>query len=56
MRGAAFGSENPGAEGPGWIVAEVLGVATFEVGDPVALGVLMERDDFAQGHLCVRQQ
>ena len=50
MGGASFGSENPGAESPRWIVAKVLGVATFEVGDPMALGVLMEGNDFAQRH------
>ena len=51
MRIAAFGSEYPGADGPGRIVTEVLGVAAFEVGDPVSLIVLMEGDDFAGGHL-----
>ena len=50
MGSSAFGSENPGAEGKGRIVAEVLGVAAFEVGDPVALSILMEGDDFAGGH------
>jgi hypothetical protein len=29
-------------------VADVLGVATLEVGDPVAVFVLMEGDDFAR--------
>jgi len=51
VRGAAFGSEDPGTEGPGWIMADVLGVATFEVSDPVRLVVLMKGDDFAEdGH------
>lgn len=51
VRGAAFGSEDPGTEGPGWIVADVLGVAAVEVSNPVGLVVLMEGDDFAEdGH------
>jgi hypothetical protein len=33
-------------------VAEMLGVAAFEVGDPVALGVLMESNDFSGEHFC----
>ena len=33
--GAALGSEDPRAESPGWIVADVLGVAAFEIGDPI---------------------
>jgi hypothetical protein len=46
----AFGGEDPGAEGPGWVVADVLGVAALEVGDPVGVFVLVEGDDFALGH------
>jgi hypothetical protein len=48
--GAAFGSEDPWAEGPGWAVADVLRVAAFEVGHPVAIGVLVKGDDLAVGH------
>ena len=50
MGGTAFGSEDPGADGPGRIMTDMLGVAAFEVGDPVAFGVLMESDDFARCH------
>lgn len=46
----AFGGEDPGAESPGWVVADVLGVAALEVGDPVGLVVLVKGDDFAFGH------
>jgi hypothetical protein len=45
--GTAFGGGDPLAGGPGWIVAEMLGVAAVEIGDPVIFGVLMEGDDFA---------
>jgi hypothetical protein len=31
-------------------VADVLGVAAFEIGDPVEVGVLVEGDDFAERH------
>jgi hypothetical protein len=49
--GAACWRGDPGAEGPGWVVADVLGVAAFEVGDPMAFGILVKRDDFARwGH------
>jgi hypothetical protein len=47
---AAFGSQDPGAKSPRRIVAEMLGVTTFEIGDPVALSVLVKSDDFAGGH------
>lgn len=50
MRGAAFRGEDPGAEGPRWVVANVLGMAALEVGDPVGVFVLVEGDDFAFGH------
>jgi hypothetical protein len=51
VRGAAVGSENPGAEGPGWIMADVLAVAAFEVSDPMGLVIPMEGDDLAEdGH------
>ncbi len=51
VRGATFGGEDPGAEGPGRVVADVLGVAALQVGDPVGLLVLVESDDFVQrGH------
>jgi hypothetical protein len=49
--GAAFGGGNPFADSPRWVVADVLGVSAVEVGDPVELLVLVERDDFAMdGH------
>lgn len=51
VRGAAFGSEDPGTEGPGWVMADVLRMAAVEVSNPVRLVVLMEGDDFAEdGH------
>jgi hypothetical protein len=31
--GTAFGRDYPGTDGPRWVVADVLGVAAFEVGD-----------------------
>jgi hypothetical protein len=48
--GAALGGEEPGAKSPGRVVADVLGVAALEVGDPVEVGVLVEGDDFAEWH------
>jgi hypothetical protein len=49
VRGAARLGYNPGADGPRGIVAHVLAVATFEVGDPIAEIVLVESYDFALG-------
>lgn len=40
--GTAFLGEHPGAELPGWVVADVAGMATGEVGDPVAFFVLVK--------------
>ena len=48
--GAAFGGGDPGADAPGRIVADVLGVAAVQVGDPVAAVVLVEGDDFTESH------
>lgn len=45
---ATFRSDNPRTIRPGRIVADMLGVAAFEIGDPVAMVVLMEGDDFAR--------
>ena len=49
--GAAFGGEDPGAESPGRVMADMLGVPAREVGNPVGLLVLVKGDDFARdGH------
>ena len=50
MGGAAFWGEDPGADGPRRVVADVLGVAAFEIGDPVEVGILVEGNDFAERH------
>jgi len=42
---ALRGVEHPGAGLPGWLVAQVLGVAAGQLGDPVLVVVLMEPDD-----------
>jgi len=42
---ALRGVEYPGAGLPGWLVAQVLGVAARELGDPVLIVVLVEPDD-----------
>jgi len=42
---ALRGVEDPGAGLPGWLVAQVLGVAARELGDPVLIVVLVEPDD-----------
>jgi hypothetical protein len=55
VRGAAFESDDPRADNPRWVVSDVLRVATLEVGDPIVIFVLMERDDFAWGHLTKQQ-
>ena len=47
--GATLGSDHPRTDGPWRIVAYVLGVTTFEVGDPIAEVVLMKSDDVAIG-------
>lgn len=49
MGGAAFGSDDPGADGPRRVVAHVLGVAAFEIGDPIAEIVLVKSYDVAIG-------
>jgi hypothetical protein len=43
-------SDDPGAIGPGRIVADVLVVAALEFGDPIIVLVLMKPYDFAFGH------
>jgi len=48
--GAAFRTDDPRADSPRWIVADVLRVAAFEVGDPVVVFVLVEGNDFARRH------
>ena len=51
IRSAAFWGEDPFAERPRWIMADMLRVATGEVSDPMTLNILVERDDFAEdGH------
>ncbi len=42
---ALRGVEHPGAGLPGWLVAQVLGMAARQLGDPVPVIVLMESDD-----------
>lgn len=42
---ARLGREYPRPHLPGGIVADVLGVAAFQIGDPVCLVILMEADD-----------
>jgi hypothetical protein len=48
--GAAFGCGYPGAESPRWIVANVLGVAALQIGDPIALFVGVKPSDFLANH------
>ena len=51
MGGAALGGEDPRAEGPRWVVADMLSVAAVEVGDPVADLILVESNDLSEeGH------
>ena len=42
---ATFLGRNPGTSDQGWIVANVLTVATGEIGDPVAFFVLMKSNN-----------
>jgi hypothetical protein len=42
---AALGGGCPRSVRPRWVVANMLVVTAFELGDPVMLGVLMKRDD-----------
>ena len=42
---ALRGVEYPGAGLPGWLVAQVLGVAAGQLGNPVPVVVLVESDD-----------
>jgi hypothetical protein len=49
VRGATFGRDHPGMADSGGVVAYVLRVAAFEIGDPVADLVLVEADDFTGG-------
>jgi hypothetical protein len=51
MGGATLGCDDPGAAGPRRIVAQMLGVATVEVGNPVTKIVLVESDNFAVGNM-----
>jgi hypothetical protein len=44
-RSAAFGGLRPRAALPGRVVADMLGVSTGEVGDPVGIFVLVEAGD-----------
>jgi hypothetical protein len=54
-RFAAFGSDNPGTVLPGRIVPDVLGMTTFEVGDPVVVLILVKSDDAALNRRPVRK-
>jgi hypothetical protein len=46
--GTALLGEDPFAERPRWVMADVLGVAAFELSDPVTLIILVEGDDSAE--------
>jgi|SRR5882672_1655541 len=48
--GAAIFCGYPWAVFPRRIVAHMLGVAAFEIGNPVLFFVLMKADNFSQGH------
>src|SRR5688572_1272216 len=52
---AAFGSDDPGTVLPGRIVPDVLGMTTFEVGDPVVVLILVKADDAALNRRPVRK-
>ena len=45
---AAFGGTNPVTFRPRRVVADVLLVTAFEVGDPVGLWISVEADNFAR--------
>lgn len=45
---AAFFRENPWAQGPGWIMAHMLSVTAFQIGNPVLVLVLVKSDDAAE--------
>jgi hypothetical protein len=47
VRLSTFGSRDPMARRPGWIMADVLLMPTLEVGNPVRLLVLVKADDFS---------
>ncbi|KWU50382.1 hypothetical protein AWV77_14030 [Pseudomonas palleroniana] len=42
---ALRGIEYPASGLPGWLVAQVLGVAAGELGDPMLIVILVEPDD-----------
>jgi hypothetical protein len=51
MAPASFRSDDPGAAGPGRVVADVLIVAALQFGYPIVVLVLMKPDDFASNHV-----
>ena len=51
----AFGRDNPGTVLPGGIVPHMLGMTTFEVGDPVFVLILVKADDAALNGRPVRK-
>jgi hypothetical protein len=51
---SAFGSGDPRSKGPWRIVADVLRMAAFELGDPVQVFILLKADDFSWGTLRMR--
>jgi hypothetical protein len=52
---AAFRRDDPGTVLPGRIVPDVLGMTTFEVGDPVVVLILVKSDDAALNRRPVRK-
>jgi hypothetical protein len=52
---AAGGSDDPGTVLPGRIMPDVLGMTTFEVGDPVVVLILVKADDAALDRRPVRK-
>jgi len=51
----SFGRDDPGSVLPGRIVPDVLGMTTFEVGDPVVVLILVKADDAALTRRPVRK-
>ena len=52
---ATFGSDDPRTALPGRVVPDVLGMTTFEVGDPVAVLILVKADNAALNRRPVRK-
>jgi hypothetical protein len=52
---AAFGRDDPGTVLPGRVVPDMLGMTTFEVGDPAIVFILVKPDDAALNRRPVRK-